>query len=496
MNSDFTARITLDEWQEYQNLKANFHRYTNCYSQEQQTLLARIDQLQIENVSLHDKLLTQEQLNEIERERDVGVSGAQSDSMTRRLNRRASLFDGTWTNDLQSTMVSPYPPTIFSPSVSISRARKPTLAVTVPERSPFSLSSAIDMQSKSCSAADAPTTSWTVSSSSSTSLKPERRSSSHLPVLRPSLSPLDTFVEDEPFSNATWADFDWDGDADPPGTAVSAPAGLVSSSAVGLVRYTMVLIDASNVKFPPEFVVQGQRGGHSFIDSLHYSISSQLAVHDLSPIADTFMIRMVVHEREHGNLKDGSADLKQMEEFCLGIQSHMTSMPFEIVPNVRFNNSSSAVLSALRMCLGDDDCQRVFIAVDSSLPVYRDALLNFSAHSDTSKLLLLNGDSNTLNTSITCLDVQNVLSPISDSSRSNVTPSDRAAMEDEARWIPPSYSDVAKAAPPFDYPRDNSATPSGHESRSETTETWHPSSLPQAITVPHIPIVHGKSVYI
>lgn len=69
-------------------------------------------------------------------------------------------------------------------------------------------------------------------------------------------------------------------------------------------------------------------------------------------------------------------------------------------------------------------------------------------------------------------------------------------MEDEARWIPPSYSDVAKAAPPFDYPRDNSATPSGHESRSETTETWHPSSLPQAITVPHIPIVHGKSVYI
>lgn len=410
MNSDFTARITLDEWQEYQNLKAvsqitwlnlcrfkhcslrvipsqNFHRYTNCYSQEQQTLLARIDQLQIENVSLHDKLLTQEQLNEIERERVVGVSGYQSDSMTRRLNRRASLFDGTWTNDLQSTMVSPYPPTIFSPSVSISRAQKPTLAVTVPERSPFSLSSAFDMQSKSCSAADAPTTSWTVSSSSSTSLKPERRSSSHLPVVRPSLSKLDTFVEDEPFNNATWADFDWDGDADPPGTAVSAPAGLVSSSAVGLVRYTMVLIDASNVKvshygallspyrytdvhmwwqFPPEFVVQGQRGGHSFIDSLHYSISSQLAVHDLSPIADTFMIRMVVHEREYGNLKDGSADLKQMEEFCLGIQSHMTSMPFEIVPNVRFNNSSSAVLCEL-MCV---ICLRSFCVDPASLLVH------------------------------------------------------------------------------------------------------------------------------
>jgi hypothetical protein len=78
------------------------------------------------------------------------------------------------------------------------------------------------------------------------------------------------------------------------------------------------------------------------------------------------MIRMVVHEREYGNLKDGSADLKQMEEFCLGIQSHMTSMPFEIVPNVRFNNSSSAVLCG-SMCL---ICLRFFCVDPASLLVH------------------------------------------------------------------------------------------------------------------------------
>ncbi|KAJ9125247.1 hypothetical protein QFC22_000202 [Naganishia vaughanmartiniae] len=493
MNSDFTARITLDEWQEYQNLKANFHRYTDCYSQEQQTLLARIDHLQIENVSLHDKLLTQEQLSEIKPDRNAEDSGIQSDSVRRRLNRRASLFDGTWTNSLQSTMVSPYPPTVFSPSVSISRARKPTLAVTVPDRSPVCLSSPSEEQSKSCGAADGPKTSWTFSpSSSSTSLKPERRSSGHLPAVRPSLVPLDTFAEDEPFTNASWAEFEWDGDFDPPGTAVSAPAGLISSSAVRNVQYTMVLIDASNVKFVPELVEQGQTGGYSFIDNLHHTISSQLATHDLSPIADTFMIRMIVQEEEYGNLKNGNADPKQMEEFCLGIQSHMSSMPFEIVPNVRFSDSPSAVLSALRMCLGDEDCQRVFLAVDVSLPVYRDSLLNLSANSNTSKLLLLNGDSDAQNMDITCLDVRNVVSAISDSSGSIVLPSAAGSREDEARWIPPSYSDVAKAAPRFDYPGDNSASPSGHVDRSETIETWQPSSLSQAITVPHFPIVHAE----
>ncbi|KAJ9108803.1 hypothetical protein QFC21_000123 [Naganishia friedmannii] len=518
MSSDFTARITLDEWQEYQNLKAvrqfftirylslpleltsfpfqNFHRYIDCYSQEQQTLLARIDHLQIENVSLHDKLLTQEQLCEIERERNAEVSGIQSDSMTRRLNRRASLFDGTWTNSLQSTMVSPYPPTVFSPSVSISRARKPTLAVTVPERSTFSLSSASGEQSKSCGAADAPTTSWTLSPSSSTSLKPERRSSSHLlPHVHPSPAPLETFVEDEVFTNVGWADFEWDDDVDPPGTAVSAPAGLISNDAVGNVQYTMVLIDTSSVKFPAELVAQGQRGGHSFIDSLYQAISSQLETHNLSPIADTFMIRMIVHQEEYGNLQDGSTDSKQMREFCLGIQSHMSCMPFEIVPNVRFNDSASAVLSAWRMCLRDGDCQRVFMAVDTSLSVYRDALLNPSANSNTSKLLLLNGDSNIQSVGITCLDVRNVVSAISDSSTSIVSPSTKGGAQDEARWIPPSYSDVAKAALRFDYPRDDSATPLGHDRRGEATETGHPTPCPQPITVPHLPIVHVISEF-
>lgn len=189
----------------------------------------------------------QEQLHEIERERNAENAGKQSDSMTRRLNRRASLFDGTWTNSLQSTMVSPYPPTVFSPSVSISKARKPSLAVTVPDRSRFSLSSPSDEQAKSCGAVDAPKTSWTLSSSPSTSLKPKSSSSSHLPVVRPSLAQLDIYSEDEVFTKTSWTDFKWEDDVDPPGTAVSAPAGLISSSVVGNVRYTMVLVDASNV---------------------------------------------------------------------------------------------------------------------------------------------------------------------------------------------------------------------------------------------------------
>ncbi|KAJ9093116.1 hypothetical protein QFC19_008459 [Naganishia cerealis] len=494
MSSDFAARITLDEWQEYQNLKANFHRYTDSYAREQQTLIARIDHLQIENAALHDKLLTQKQYCDVQGKRGMDDAGVQSESMARRLSRRASLFDGTWTNSLQSTMVSPYPPTIFSPSVSISRARKPTLAVTVPDRMPPSLSWSSDGQPKS--SFDAPS-SWTLSPWSSVSQKQERRSGSYLPAISSPHGSHDVAGGNEPLSQTDWAYTDFeDDDAPPPGTAVSAPADLVTGSSIGNARYTMVLIDASNVTFPVELVVQGKRGGHAFVDNLHHMIVGQLAKHELAPITDAFMVRVVMLYGEYGNVKEGSVNLKPMEEFSLGIQSHMSSMPFEVIPSIRFNDLPSALLSALRMCLSDDDCQRVFLAADTSLPAYHDALLNLSATSNISKLLLLNGDVDTQNMGLTCLDVRDVVSSIDKiGSLVPLSTTLTRAGTDEAKWYPPAYSAVTKAASHPDLLRDHSAMSSARDSRNETTETWHFSSLPQPVTVPHMPIVHGKSAF-
>lgn len=268
-NTDYTGTITVDGWQEYQNLRAvsnethtedleklsgllyrNFHRYTECYAQEQQTLLARIDDLQIANVRLQDKLLIQEQQNKIYEQR---YRNSESVPGQRSLNRRASLYDGSWTNSLQSTMVSPFPPTIFSPAVSLTKSQKPSLAVTIPNSGSLCLStnSSVFVPQQTSITVEVEPTSW--SSSSPVSMqwtKREEKKDSPISLTVSTQQRSDWVLNDVRFSDGNWADSDFDDDSGPPpATAVSAPAGSIPvASTSESVRYAMVLVDVCNVK--------------------------------------------------------------------------------------------------------------------------------------------------------------------------------------------------------------------------------------------------------
>lgn len=231
-------------------MEQNFHRYTACYAQEQQTLLARIDDLQIANVRLQDKLLIQEQQNKIYEQQ---YKNSETVPGRRSLNRRASLYDGTWTNSLQSTMVSPFPPTIFSPTASMTKTHKPSLAVKIPTSGSLSRSStsSVFLPQQSSITVELEPTSWSSTSPVSTQWqKREEGQDSPVEILMSSQQRPDWVLDDVPFSYGNWADSDFDDDAaPPPASAVSAPAGsLPTTTANESVRYAMVLLDASNVK--------------------------------------------------------------------------------------------------------------------------------------------------------------------------------------------------------------------------------------------------------
>ncbi|KAJ9115664.1 hypothetical protein QFC20_000991 [Naganishia adeliensis] len=449
-NTDYTGTITVDEWQEYHNLRAvsnethtkdleklsgllyqNFHRYTECYAQEQQTLLARIDDLQIANVRLQDKLLIREQQNKIYEQRH---RNSESVPGQRSLNRRASLYDGSWTNSLQSTMVSPFPPTIFSPTVSLTKSQKPSLAVTIPNSGSLSLStnSSVFVPQQTSITVEVEPTSW--SSSSPVSMqwkKREEKKDSPIGLTVSTQQRSDWVLDDVPFSYGNWTDNDFDDDSGPPpATAVSAPAGSIPvASTSESVRYAMVLVDVCNVKFPVEDVLRGREGGYQYIENLHRAIIEQLAKQNLPPVTDPLMVRMIVKQGDYGNLRVGGCGAEQMDEFCLGMRTHTSSMPVEQIPNERFKDTPSALLSTLRMCLNDEDCQLVLIAIDHSLPVYLDDLRTLSTVMSTTKMRILGNISTFGNGTFTCLNIGHVVAPASTSTQS------LRHDEDEARWI-------------------------------------------------------------
>ncbi|GHJ85732.1 hypothetical protein NliqN6_2134 [Naganishia liquefaciens] len=348
---DFTGRITVDDWQEYQNLKANFHRYTDCYERERQALLSRIDDLQIANVRLQDKVLIQAEHNKLceqQSEHYDSVTGGRS------LNRRASLYDGSWSKSVPSTMVSPFAPTIFSPTVSLTKAGKPSLAVSIPipDNSSLAFSTNSNASQLPISVTVEPTTWSTTSPFSAQSLSTpwqsrEDENSAYYEFKLTDSQPK-AELEEVSLAMGSWADSEFgDDDAPPPATATSAPAGSFPAQNENVdqnLRYAMVLIDVSHVMFPEERVLQGRQGGYAFIEDLHRSITAQLAKQNLPSIVDPLMIRMIVRRGEYGNLKNSSITSEQMDDFCLGMRTHTSSLPIEEVPNEKHEDSTYALL--------------------------------------------------------------------------------------------------------------------------------------------------------
>lgn len=98
-------------------------------------------------------------------------------------------------------------------------------------------------------------------------------------------------------------------------------------------------------------MLEGRRGGYAFIEDLHRSIINQLANQNLPPIVDPLMIRMILRQGEYGNLQYSNVNREQMEEFCLGMRTHTSSMPVEEIPNDRFDDTPSALLcESLEIC--------------------------------------------------------------------------------------------------------------------------------------------------
>lgn len=148
-------------------------------------------------------------------------------------------------------MVSPFPPTIFSPTVSLTKTQKPSLAVKIPTTSSLSVSPNSSLCLPQQITVELEPTSWSSSSPLSTKWQKreeEKNSSVHINVS--SKQQPDWVLDDVPFSHGDWADSDFDDDAAPrPDTAVSAPAGTIAvANTDDSVRYAMVLVDVSNVK--------------------------------------------------------------------------------------------------------------------------------------------------------------------------------------------------------------------------------------------------------
>ena len=97
-------------------------------------------------------------------------------------------------------------------------------------------------------------------------------------------------------------------------------------------------------QFPEERVVHGRKGGYAFIEDLHRAIAAQLAKRNLPPIVDPLMIRTIVKRGEYGNEKRSSISVQQMEEFCLGVRTHTSTMPMEEVPSEKYEDTPSALL--------------------------------------------------------------------------------------------------------------------------------------------------------
>ena len=233
----------------------NFHRYTDYYERERQTLLSRIDDLQIANVRLQDKLLIQEKHNKSCEQQNEQYGSVPSG---RSLNRRASLYDGSWSKSLPSTMISPFAPTIFSPTVSLNKTGKPNLAVSIPDNSSLAFSTNSNASRPPISVTVEPTT-WSASSPFSPQFlstpwqsRADKNSTYYEFQLTESQPKADWILQDVPLAFGSWADSDFeDDDALPPATAVSAPAGsfhVQSQNVDQNLRYAMVLIDVSHVK--------------------------------------------------------------------------------------------------------------------------------------------------------------------------------------------------------------------------------------------------------
>lgn len=119
------------------------------------------------------------------------------------------------------------------------------------------------------------------------------------------------------------------------------------------------------------------------------------------------------------------------------------------------------------MCLNDEDCQLVMIAIDPSVPAYLDGLRGLANVDGTSKMLLL-GAYATAENLRNCLNVEEIMEPASQPAILQ----QRRCDTDEARYLPPSYSAVAKATPLMpttsDQPR-NSMGPAPREDQSPAT---------------------------
>lgn len=140
--------------------------------------------------------------------------------------------------------------------------------------------------------------------------------------------------------------------------------------------------------------------------------------------------------------------------------------------------------AALRMCLNDEDCQLVLIAIDLNLPVYLNDVRCLPTILSTTKMIILGSVANPQYSPFTCLDVGNMIRPASQPSRSP------RHGDDEARWIPQTYSAVTKI-PSSDENRSDSKTPLAMNPGSDKTETWKPNAPPNALTIPRKD-VHGK----
>lgn len=265
-----------------------------------------------------------------------------------------------------------------------------------------------------------------------------------------------------------------------------------------------------------EDVLRGREGGYQYIENLHRAIIEQLAKQNLPPVTDPLMVRMIVKQGDYGNLRDGGCGAEQMDEFCFGMRTHTSSMPVEQIPNERFKDTPSALLckltknfsnasraeaylrdidgmslllsvtATLRMCLNDEDCQLVLIAIDHSLPVYLDDLRTLSTVMSTTKMRILGNISTFGNGTFTCLNIGHVVAPASTSTQS------LRHDEDEARWMPPTYSAVAKIAPLYG-DRSDSKTPLARHAGSEKTEIFNSKALSNAAPIPRAPKPHGQS---
>lgn len=94
------------------------------------------------------------------------------------------------------------------------------------------------------------------------------------------------------------------------------------------------------------------------------------------------------------------------------------------------------------MCLNDEDCQLVLIAIDPSVPAYLDGLRGLADVDGISKMLLL-GVYPAAENLRNCLSIGGIIEPASQPAILR----QRRCDTDEARYLPPSYSAVAEATP-------------------------------------------------